>query len=113
MRRLFFLILGMFTVGSSSFMIAGLLPKISQSIGQPISITAQGITAFSLTYLLSAPFFSMVFANKSSKRLFQIALTLFLFGNLITLFSYTIVGFVFGRIITALGCGIFNPFVLV
>src|SRR5262245_48205775 len=109
MTRLFFLILGMFTVGSSSFMIAGLLPKIGLTIGQPISITGQGITAFSLTYLFSAPFFSVVFANKSAKRTLQLALIVFLLGNLLTLASENIVLFLFGRVLTGLGAGIFNP----
>lgn len=109
MKRLFFLTLGMFTVGSSPFMIAGLLPKINQTIGQPISITSQGITAFSLTYLFSAPLFSIVFANKSSKPILQLALTVFLLGNLITLASENFVAFTLGRILTGLGAGIFNP----
>lgn len=109
MKRLFFLTLGMFTVGSSSFMIAGLLPQIGQTIGQPISITSQGITAFGLTYLFSAPFFSVIFANKSAKLTLQLALSVFLFGNLITLFSEDIVLFLFGRVLTGLGAGIFNP----
>ena len=109
MKNLFFLILGMFTVSSSSFMIAGLLPKISQTLGQPISIASQGITAFSLTYLFSAPLFSIAFANKSSKRVLQLALIVFLLGNLITLSSGNFIPFLFGMILTGLGAGIFNP----
>lgn len=109
MRRLFFLSLGMFTVGSSSFMIAGLLPQIGQSIGQPVSITSQGITAFSLTYLFSAPFFSLIFANRSAKRMLQLALVIFLLGNFLTLCSGSLVPFLLGRILTGLGAGIFNP----
>jgi predicted MFS family arabinose efflux permease len=106
---LLFLALGMFTVGSSSFMIAGLLPQIGQTLGQPISIASQGITAFSLTYLLSAPLFSMAFANRPAKRILQIALTIFLVGNLITLSADNIVTFIIGRVVTGLGAGIFNP----
>jgi predicted MFS family arabinose efflux permease len=109
MSRLFFLILGMFAVGSSTFMIAGLLPQIGQTLGQPISVTSQGITAFSLTYLFSAPLFSMVFANKSAKRILQLALTLFLLGTLITLSAENLVTFLAGRVLTGLGAGIFNP----
>lgn len=106
---LIFLTLGMFTVGSSSFMIAGLLPKIGQTLGQPVSITSQGITAFSLTYLFSAPLFSIVFSNKSAKRTLQLALTIFLLGNLVTLLSENIVQFILGRVLTGLAAGIFNP----
>lgn len=109
MKRLFFLTLGAFAIGSGSYMMAGLLPKIGQTIGQPISITSQGITAFTLTYLLSAPVFSVALANKSGKRVLQLALVVFLLGNLITISANNIFIFIMGRILTGLGAGIFNP----
>lgn len=104
------LALGMFTVGSSSFMMAGLLPKISLSISQPIAITGQGITAFGITYLISAPIFSIFFSHMSAKKLLQFSLLIFISGNLVTLQSNNLVTFIFGRILTGLGAGIFNPF---
>jgi len=107
--RLFFLAIGMFAVGSSSFLTAGLLPQIGQTIGQPISIASQGITAFGLTYLASAPLFSMAFANRPAKRILQIALVLFLIGSLITFCSKDIGSFLLGRILAGAGAGIFNP----
>lgn len=109
MRRLFFLSIGMFAVGGSPYMIAGLLPNISQTLGQPVTIVSQGITAFNLTFLLSAPFFSVVFANKSAKRTLQFALAVFLLGNFLTLASENIVLFILGRIISGLAAGIFSP----
>jgi len=109
MKRLFFLTLGMFAVGSSPFMIAGLLPSIGQTIGQPISITSQGITAFALTYFFSAPLFPIFFANKSVKHILQLALTVFLLGNLVTMTAESFVWFMTGRALTGLGAGIFNP----
>jgi predicted MFS family arabinose efflux permease len=108
-RRLFFLALGMFTVGSSSFMIAGLLPGISKSLDQPVSIASQGIAAFSLTYLFSAPLFSLLNGRMSAKRTLQLALATFLLGNLLTLSAHGIGAFVVGRILAGLGAGIFNP----
>lgn len=99
----------MFTVGCNSFMITGLLPQIAQTIGQPIAITGQGITSFSLAYFLSAPLFSMIFANKSVKLTMQIALAVFLLGNLITLISKTMVLFLIGRFLVGIGTGIFTP----
>lgn len=109
MKTLGFLILGMFTVGSSSFMMAGLLPQIGQTLSQPISITSQGITAFSLAYLISAPVFSLVFANRSTKRTLQWALILFSMGNLLTVLANSIEWFLLARVITGVGAGIFNP----
>ena len=75
MKNLIFLVvvLGMFTVGCNSFMIAGLLPQIGQTIGQPIAVTGQGITLFSVAYFFSAPLFSMTFSNKPVKFIIQIS----------------------------------------
>lgn len=111
MKKSVFIVIaiGMFTMGCNAFMIAGLLPQIGQTIGQPIAITGQGITFFSLAYFFSAPFFSMVFSNKSVKRSIQIALALFLLGNVITLISKTIALFLIGRALVGIGSGIFTP----
>lgn len=102
----------MFTMGSSAFMIAGLLPEIGKTIDQSISVTGQGITAFSLTYLISAPLFSMIFSNRSAKHTLKVALFIFILGNLVTVFAESILAFIVGRIITGLGAGIFNPLVV-
>jgi predicted MFS family arabinose efflux permease len=111
MNNLTFLVIviGMFAMGSNAFMIAGLLPQISQTIGQPIAVTGQGITVFSLTYFLSAPLCPMIFSNKPIKLIIQIALALFILGNLITLISKTIILFLIGRILTGISTGIFTP----
>lgn len=109
MKKLIFLAIGMFTVGCSSFIIAGLLPQIGQTLGQPIAITGQGITLFSLAYLFSAPLFSIIFANQSVKRIIQFALIVLVLGNLITLFSENIVSFLIGRALVGMGAGIFTP----
>jgi len=109
MKNLIFLAIGMFTVGCSSFMIAGLLPQIGETLGQPIAVTGQGITLFSLAYFFSAPLCSMIFAHKSAKHIIQLALTVFLLGNLITLISENIVLFLLGRAFAGIGAGIFTP----
>ncbi|WP_262055429.1 MFS transporter, partial [Legionella pneumophila] len=109
LKKLIFLAIGMFTVGCNTFLIAGLLPQIGQTIRQPVAVVGQGVSLFSLTYLLSAPLFSILFADKPVKRIIQLALALFLFGNLITLLSGNIVLFLIGRSVAGAGTGIFTP----
>ncbi|HEI6752559.1 TPA: MFS transporter [Legionella pneumophila] len=108
-KSLVFLAIGMFTVGCNTFLIAGLLPQIGETLGQPVAVTGQGVSLFSLTYLLSAPLFSLIFANQPVKRMVQLALTVFMFGNLITLLSENIVLFLIGRSLAGAGTGIFTP----
>jgi predicted MFS family arabinose efflux permease len=114
MKHLIFvmLVIGMFIMGCNSFIIAGLLPQISQTIQQPIAITGQGITAFSLSYFIAGPLFSVIFSNKSVKLIIQIALIVFVLGSLITLISKTIILFLIGRFLTGIGTGIFIPLCL-
>lgn len=109
MKKLVFLSIGMFTVGCNSFIIAGLLPEIGQTIEQSIAVTGQGITAFSLAYLVSALLFSMIFSNKSVKHIIQFALATLLLGNLVTIVSESLVLFLIGRAIAGIGAGIFTP----
>lgn len=109
LTTLIFLAIGMFAVGCNTFLIAGLLPQIGQTIGQPVAVTGQGLSLFSVTYLLSAPIFSILFANKSVKRIIQLALTVFIVGNLVTLFSEHLLPFLIGRSLAGIGAGIFTP----
>lgn len=108
-NNLIFLAIGMFAVGCNTFLFAGLLPQIGQTIEQPVAVTGQGISVYSLTYLLSAPIFSMIFANRPAKRIIQLALTVFVFGNLLTALSENIALFLIGRSLAGIGAGIFTP----
>ncbi|WP_419420171.1 MFS transporter [Legionella sp. D16C41] len=106
---LIFLAIGMFAVGCNTFLIAGLLPLIGETINQSIAVTGQGITLFSLTYLLSALLFTVLLANKPIKAIIQFALTLFILGNLITLLAENLAIFLIGRMLAGVGAGIFTP----
>ncbi|MBX9687142.1 MAG: MFS transporter [Candidatus Obscuribacterales bacterium] len=108
-KNLFFVATGMFALGCNTFLLAGLLPQIGQSLGQPVAVSGQAMSIFSLTYLFSAPLFSLLFADKPVKRTVQLALIIFIIGNLITLFSENISLFFLGRALTGVGAGIFTP----
>ena len=108
-KNLIVLAIGMFTVGCNIYLVAGLLPQISETIGQPVAVAGQGVSIFSLTYLLAAPVFATFFANKPVKGIVQLALSIFIIGNLITLLSENIALFLLGRSIAGIGAGIFTP----
>ncbi|MCW5869813.1 MAG: MFS transporter [Candidatus Eremiobacteraeota bacterium] len=108
-KNLIFLAIGMFAVGCNTFLFAGLLPQIGQTIGQTVAVTGQGTSIYSLTYLFSAPVFSMFFADKPAKKIIQLALGLFLLGSLITVLSQNFAVFLIGRSLAGVGAGIFTP----
>lgn len=99
----------MFAVGCNTFLFAGLLPQIGQTLGQSVAVTGQGTSIYSLTSLFSAPVFSMFFADKPAKKSVQLALGLFLLGSLITLLSQNLAVFLMGRALAGVGAGIFTP----
>lgn len=109
MTNLFFLAIAMFSVGYSSFIIAGLLPQIGQSFEQPTAKVGQGITSFSLAYLFSAPVLSLIFGNKKIKLSLLWALGIFLIGNFATYLSSSLFEFLLGRAIAGIGAGFFTP----
>jgi predicted MFS family arabinose efflux permease len=108
-KNLIFLATGMFAVGCNTFLFAGLLPQIGQTLGQSVAVTGQATSIYSLTYLFSAPLFSMFFAHKPAKRSIQFALGLFLLGSLVTALSQNFAMFFLGRALAGVGAGIFTP----
>ena len=54
-RRLLVLALGMFALGTDSFVVAGVLPEISQTFHVTIGAAGQLTTAYAITYALMAP----------------------------------------------------------
>ncbi len=108
-KNLIFLAMGMFTVGCNTYLVAGLLPQIGETIGQSVAVAGQGVSVFSLTYLISAPLFSMIFANKPVKQIIQLALAVFIAGNVVTMLSSNLPLFLLGRAFAGIGAGIFTP----
>lgn len=53
-KLLIFLAIGTFAVGCNTFLLAGLVPQVGQTLGQPVAVIGQAMSVFSLTYLLSA-----------------------------------------------------------
>jgi type IV secretory pathway TrbL component len=49
-RRLLVLALGMFALGTDSFVVAGVLPEISRFFGVSISAAGQMTTVYAITY---------------------------------------------------------------
>jgi len=109
MKKLVFLAIGMFVVGCSSFIISGLLPEIAKSLDKTLPIVGQGITAFNLAYLISAPLSAFLNRIKSERSTIKYALLIIIIGNLITIASNDLLIFLFGRVIVGIGAGIFTP----
>jgi MFS transporter, DHA1 family, inner membrane transport protein len=108
-RRLLTLALGMFALGSDSFIFAGILPQISQAFHVSIGAAGQMTTVYAITYAVLAPTIAALAAAVPRKRLLLGGMSLFVIANLGTIVAPTL-GFALAtRAIAGLGAAMFSP----
>lgn len=103
---LFPLALAMFAVGTDGFVIAGLLPEISQDLGVGVSAAGQLVTVFALTFAMSAPVLGAATSAMNRRTALLLALGVFVVGNVATALGPTYGIVLTARIITAIGAGL-------
>ncbi|TMV46262.1 MFS transporter [Paenibacillus mesophilus] len=105
--KIYMLAVVSFLVGTSEFIIAGILDKVTEDIGVSVSAAGQLITVFSLAYAFGTPFLMAVTARLERRKLLLYALGVFVVGNGI---AVLLPGFEFlmgSRVILALSTGVF------
>jgi DHA1 family putative efflux transporter-like MFS transporter len=96
-----------FLVGTSEFVIAGILDMVASDVGVSVAAAGQLITVYSLAYALGTPILIALTARMDRRKLMLSALALFFAGNLVTV-TTTGYGMLIGaRIILAIGTGVF------
>jgi MFS transporter, DHA1 family, inner membrane transport protein len=108
-RRLIVLAAGMFAIGTDSFVVAGILPQVSQSLGVSIGVAGQMVTLYALSYALLSPVVAAMLAHWPRKRLLLAGLAVFVVGNLITALAPTIEWVLASRLLAGLGAAMFSP----
>lgn len=96
-----------FIVGTSEFVIAGILDKVATSADISISAAGQLVTVFSIAYAFGPPVIIMALAKMDRRKLLMLALSILVLGSLMTV---TLSGFIFlmvSRVVLALGTGVF------
>jgi predicted MFS family arabinose efflux permease len=100
---------GMFAIGTDSFVVAGILPQVSKSLGVSIGVAGQMVTLYALSYALLSPVIAATAAHWPRKRLLLAGLAVFVVGNLITAIAPTIEWVLASRLIAGLGAAMFSP----
>lgn len=108
-RRLLILTLGMFSLGTDSFVIAGVLPQISHAFAVPVGAAGQMTTVYAITYALMAPTVAALAAHIERKTLLLSSLTLFVVANLATALAPTFTLALLTRMLAGLGAAMFAP----
>jgi predicted MFS family arabinose efflux permease len=108
-RRLLVLALGMFALGTDSFVMAGVLPQIVQTFHVPIGAAGQVTTVYAITYALMAPTIAAVAAHIPRKTLLLSSLATFVVANLATALAPTFNIALATRLLAGVGAAMFAP----
>ncbi|HCL76536.1 MFS transporter [Stutzerimonas nitrititolerans] len=101
------LVIGAFGIGTTEFVIAGLLPAIATDFGVSIPVAAYLATSYALGVFVGAPLLIILGSRASKKSMLVFLAVLFVIGNLVTAIAPTFAVAVIGRLITSLTHGAF------
>ncbi|MET3546387.1 DHA1 family putative efflux transporter-like MFS transporter [Paenibacillus favisporus] len=103
--KIYILAIISFLVGTSEYIVSGILDKIADSMGITVVAAGQLITVFSLTYAIATPVLMALTARWDRRRLMITALGIFVVANIL---SFVLPGYellLASRILMALGAG--------
>ncbi|KEQ21580.1 MFS transporter [Paenibacillus tyrfis] len=103
--KVYFLAIVSFLVGTSEYVISGILDKISDTMGISITSAGQLVTIFSFVYAVCTPILMALTAKIERQKLLVGALGIFVAANIL---SFVLPGFglfVLARVLMALGAG--------
>ncbi|WP_323813266.1 MFS transporter [Cellvibrio sp. NN19] len=101
------LVIGAFGIGTTEFVIAGLLPAIAADFGISIPVAAYLATSYALGVFVGAPILTLLGNRTSKKTMLAFLALLFVVGNFVTAIAPTFDIAILGRIITSLTHGAF------
>lgn len=107
--RIAMLTAGSFTVGSSAYLIAAVLPAISGELDVSASAVGQLVTVFAVAYAIASPLLTTAASGWERRRLLLVALGLGAVGNGLAAAAPDYTLLVVARIVTALGGAVFLP----
>lgn len=96
-----------FGIGTTEFVIAGLLPDIAAAFGIPVSTAGHMATSYALGVFIGAPILIILGARVPQKTMLTLLLVLFIIGNIVTATAPLYWVALVGRVITSLTHGAF------
>ena len=107
--RTYLLAAGAFAVGTSAYVVSGVLPAVSAELDVSVTAAGQLTTAFALAYAVSAPLLATITARWERRRLLLVALLVAALGNAVSAVATTYPLLLGGRIVAALGAAAYTP----
>lgn len=107
--RTYLLALGAFAVGTSGYIVSGVLPAVSRQLDVSISTAGQLGTAFAIAYAIASPLLAAVTGRWERRRLLVVALGISALGNALAVIAPTYELLLATRIVAALGAAVYTP----
>ena len=109
MSHLIWLALGAFAIGTESFMVAGILPRLAAEFSSTIGAAAHLMTIFALSYAVSSPILSSLLAQASRKGLLIVTLSGFGLLSLAAAFAQSLSWLMLAQAALGVCSGLFMP----
>jgi DHA1 family inner membrane transport protein len=104
---LFALLLASFGIGTTEYVIVGLLPNIARDLQISIPEAGMLITSYSLSVAIGSPLLAILIASFPRRIALLLLMLLFIVGNFLCALSPNYFSLIGARVITALGHGAF------
>ncbi|MEV7288191.1 MFS transporter [Streptomyces sp. NPDC093252] len=101
------LAIGAFGIGTTEFVIMGLLPEVAADFGVSIPTAGFLVTGYALGVVLGAPLMTVLGTKISRKRMLMLLMGLFILGNLLSALAPAFGIMLTGRVIASLAHGAF------
>ncbi|MFI2618919.1 MFS transporter [Streptomyces sp. NPDC018584] len=101
------LAIGAFGIGTTEFVIMGLLPEVAGDFGVSIPTAGFLVTGYALGVVLGAPLMTVLGTKISRKRMLMLLMGLFIAGNLLSAVAPVFGVMLAGRVVASLAHGAF------
>lgn len=106
-KAVYVLALGIFAMVTSEFVVAGLMPQISEGLGVTVPRVGYLITAFAVAMALGGPFLATAVLKLPHKSALMVLFAVFLGGNVVAALSTDYVTMAIGRVVTGVASSAF------
>src|SRR5690349_4566541 len=104
--RTYLLALGAFAVGTSGYIVSGVLPAVSHDLNVSTAAAGQLITAFAIAYAIASPLLAGATGTWERRRLLVAALGVSAVGNALAMVAPNYTFLLISRVISALGAAV-------
>ncbi|MGW0737434.1 MFS transporter [Streptomyces sp. NPDC002851] len=101
------LAIGAFGIGTTEFVIMGLLPEVAGDYGVSIPLAGYLVTGYALGVVLGAPLMTALGTRVSRKRMLMLLMALFIAGNVLSAVAPVFGVMLAGRVVASLAHGAF------